>query len=111
MAMECLKSAFEIERVFVSEHCEYALPVPEEKIVRVSEDILRFLSDEKTPQGIVCRVKIPQNVLCSPTEKCLFLDGVADPGNVGAIIRTANRNPKSNRRVVTASRTRCTLSV
>ena len=49
-----------------------------------------MLSDEKTPQGILCRVKIPQRTLCAPMGKCLILDGVADPGNVGAILRTAN---------------------
>ena len=37
-----------------------------------------------------CRVKQPKIALQSPTGACLLLDGVADPGNVGAIIRTAN---------------------
>lgn len=90
MAQECAKSAFEIERVFVSETYQDWLDFPEEKIVRVSEDVMRFLSDEKTPQGILCRVKIPQKRLELPTGNCLILDGVADPGNMGAIIRTAN---------------------
>lgn len=90
MAVECLRSDFEIERVFLAESCAMELDIPEEKIVRVSDDVLRFLSDEKTPQGIICRVKIPQTQLCAPQGKSLFLDGVADPGNVGAILRTAN---------------------
>ena len=66
------------------------MPVDESKIVRVSQDVFRFLSDEKTPQGVLCRVKIPQTALAAPTAPCLILDGVADPGNMGAIIRTAN---------------------
>ncbi len=90
MAVECLKSNFEIDRVFVSESYEGELPFAEEKLVCVSDDALRFLSDEKTPQGVVCRVKIPDYSLAPPKGKCLFLDGVSDPGNVGAIIRTAN---------------------
>lgn len=90
MAMECLKSDFEIERVFVSESYEGEIPFAEELIVRVSDDAFRFLSDEKTPQGILCRVKIPVRPLASPKGKCLLLDGVSDPGNVGTIIRTAN---------------------
>ena len=48
------------------------------------------LSDEKTPQGILCRVRIPKRRLAPPTGCCLLLDGVSDPGNMGAIIRTAN---------------------
>lgn len=90
MAVECQNSDFEIDRVFVSESYAGDLPFDERKIVRVSDDVLRFLSDEKTPQGILCRVKIPTCALAAPKEKCLLLDGVADPGNVGTIIRTAN---------------------
>ena len=90
MATECLKSDFELDRVFVSERYEGEIPFAEEKLVRVSEDVFRFLSDEKTPQGILCRVKIPVRSLVAPKGKCLFLDGVSDPGNVGTIIRTAN---------------------
>lgn len=90
MAEECHKSGMTIERIFVREGVELSLPVDEEKIVVVSEDVLRQLSDEKTPQGVVCRVKIPTRPLCAPKGNCLFLDGVADPGNMGAIIRTAN---------------------
>ena len=93
MARECINSDFEIERVFVSEsyHQDMAwLCGMENKVISVSDDVLRFLSDEKSPQGIVCRVKIPAKTLRAPTGKSLFLDGVADPGNVGAIIRTAN---------------------
>ena len=90
MAMECLKSDFEIDRVFLSQSYDGVLPVSEGKTVRTSEDVFRFLSDEKTPQGILCRVKIPARPLVAPKGKCLLLDGVSDPGNVGAIIRTAN---------------------
>ena len=90
MLRECLQSELEIERVFLSEEYADELPVDESKIVRVSQDVFRFLSDEKTPQGVLCRVKIPQTALAAPTAPCLILDGVADPGNMGAIIRTAN---------------------
>lgn len=87
MTRECEKSGLEIERVFVSEH--YRGKISEEYVC-VSDEVFRFLSDEKTPQGILCRVKIPQYVLSSPEKSCLLLDGVSDPANVGAIIRTAN---------------------
>ncbi len=90
MALECKNSPLGIERVFVSEGYKGELPFESSLIVRVSEEILRYLSDEKTPQGIICRVRIPQIPLSSSNGKCLLLDGVADPGNMGTILRTAN---------------------
>ena len=90
MAVECAGSGLEVERVFVAESYTDDLPFPENQIVRVSDDVMRYLCDEKTPQGVLCRVKIPADKPAPPKVKCLFLDGVADPGNVGAILRTAN---------------------
>lgn len=90
MALECQKSALEIERVFVAESYRGELPACHEAPVYVSDDVFRFLSDEKSPQGVLCRVRIPDVALCAPQGKCLLLDGVADPGNVGTILRTAN---------------------
>ena len=93
MTRECARSALEIERIFVAESYDgdkSFLRGFENITVFVSDDVLRFLSDEKTPQGVLCRVKIPTLPLVAPTDSCLFLDGVADPGNLGTIIRTAN---------------------
>ena len=90
MLRECLQSDYSVERVFISEDFTGELPVDKDLVVCVSSDVFRLLSDEKTPQGVLCRVKIPANTLEKPQSACLFLDGVADPGNMGAIIRTAN---------------------
>lgn len=90
MAEECLKSGMEIERVFVAQSYLRALPFDASITVTVSDEVFRFLSDEKTPQGVLCRVRLPEKKLLPPAGKCLFLDGVSDPGNMGAIIRTAN---------------------
>ena len=90
MTEECLLGGMTVEKIFVCENTAYAPPVDENLIVTVSEDVMRHLSDEKTPQGVLCRVKTPVRELCAPKGNCLFLDGVSDPGNMGAIIRTAN---------------------
>ncbi len=93
MARECQKSDFCIERLIVSEtffNSEGYAEFCGLETVCVSDDVFRFLSDEKTPQGVLCRVKIPSYAPQTPQGSCLILDGVSDPGNVGAIIRTAN---------------------
>jgi RNA methyltransferase, TrmH family len=46
------------------------------------------LCDAATPQGIMGVVRFLDSSI-TPTEPLLVLDGVADPGNVGTIIRTA----------------------
>lgn len=90
MASECLAAGMAVEKVFVVDGAQLPFHVDENAVVTVSEDVMRHLSDEKTPQGVVCRVKIPTHQLRAPKGNCLLLDGVSDPGNMGAIIRTAN---------------------
>lgn len=55
----------------------------------LSEDVFKSLSGEVSPQGVMAVIEKPERILSSPTGKCLFLDTVQDPSNVGAIIRTA----------------------
>ncbi len=55
----------------------------------VSEEIFKYISSEISPQGVLAVVEKPLNAICAPTNSCLLLDGVSDPSNVGAILRTA----------------------
>lgn len=55
----------------------------------VSEEVFRSISAEVTPQGVIAVIKKPENLLKKPCSSCILLDGVSDPSNVGAIIRTA----------------------
>ncbi len=87
MTKECISSGMSIERVIVSE--SYSGFTPDDAVV-VSDDVFRIISDEITPQGILCRVHIPDVTPKIPKNSCLLLDGVSDPGNMGTIIRTAN---------------------
>ena len=59
------------------------------KVEVVSEEVFKSISEEVSPQGVLAVVYKGQNKLCSPKGSCLLLDGVSDPNNVGAIIRTA----------------------
>ncbi len=56
----------------------------------VSESVFKSISSEKTPQGVLAVVKIPQLRLKPPAKRCLLLDCLQDPGNLGTVIRTAN---------------------
>jgi len=55
----------------------------------VSEAVLAHCSDVETPQGVLAVVPIETTVSPQPPAIALVLDRLADPGNLGAILRTA----------------------
>ncbi len=85
---ECFSSSLRISLLVVSESYRGERFGAEAAVV--SDDVFAYLSDEKTPQGILAAVEIPKTQLSKPQERSLLLDGVSDPGNMGTIIRTAN---------------------
>lgn len=87
MTAECIKSGCSIERVYLAESYKGSF---DGEGIRISDDLFKTISDEKTPQGVLCLVKIPKKELCPPKGHAVVLDGVSDPSNVGAIVRTAN---------------------
>lgn len=83
---ECIAAGCEIEKIVCTEKlAEYY-----DNSIVVSEDVFGAMSSEKTPQGVIAVVKIPQNSLKRPQNSCILLDRLQDPGNLGTIIRTAN---------------------
>ncbi len=56
--------------------------------ITVSESVFSYVSDAVTPQGILAVLKEDNKTLKSPEKPAILLDGVADPGNLGTIIRT-----------------------
>ena len=55
----------------------------------VTESVMQSLADTMTPYGVVAVCKVPSTEFQLPHGNALLLDGVADPGNVGTIFRTA----------------------
>lgn len=87
MVREAVTSGMDVVRLILREDYAgetYGLPA-----VRLGRDAFAAVCDEKTPQGIAAEVAIPLRSVQSPQGRCLLLDGLQDPANVGAIIRTA----------------------
>lgn len=59
------------------------------EVLEVSDSVFESVSDEVSPQGVIAVVKKPNFILTAPSGCCILSDGVSDPGNIGAIIRTA----------------------
>lgn len=59
------------------------------KTEEVSEDVYKYVSEQVSPQGVLAVLYKPQTVAIDESESSILLDGVSDPANVGAIIRTA----------------------
>ena len=90
MVEEAVKNGCEFYRVIATSNCLKRLHLPKQiEIEEVSEEIMQYASCDVTPQGVIAVCKKPKNEISSPRGNCLFLDGVSDPANVGAIIRTA----------------------
>ena len=91
--VEALKSSHEVVQIVgVFEQIEKVKSVTEisdNMILEVSPNVYESVSDEVTPQGILAVVKTPTFKTEYSLATSIALDGVSDPGNVGAIIRTA----------------------
>jgi TrmH family RNA methyltransferase len=55
--------------------------------VLLAPSAFKLVSDAETPQGIAAEIEIPKARLVKGD--CVFMEGIQDPGNVGAILRSA----------------------
>jgi TrmH family RNA methyltransferase len=86
---EAARSGLRVVEAFVAEGRAAPAGLAADRVHRVSPHQMRLLAETETPQGIVAVVAMPQ---ASPPPRPglqLLLDGVGDPGNLGAVLRAA----------------------
>lgn len=86
MVSECVAAGCDVTCIACTE--EYADRF--EGALVLSRQVFEYVSDERTPQGVIASVKMPETLPVAPSGRCILMDGLQDPGNVGTIIRTAN---------------------
>lgn len=59
-------------------------------LLPVTESILRHVSDTQQPPGILAVFHIPKPPIAQPCRRVLILDAIGEPGNLGAILRSAS---------------------
>ena len=86
MTEELLRSPFKTEALYATAACLDLFP----QATPVSEMQMAQMSGQDTPPGILAVVKIPERQQLSAHPRfILALDGIANPGNMGTLIRTA----------------------
>ncbi len=88
---EAEKAGVAVDTVVAARGAGVPVP-PGARGVEVPRDLLESLCDTKTPQGVLFLAPLPDTAPPErlPGRRYLVLDGVQDPGNVGAIWRTAD---------------------
>ena len=86
---ELLNSSFETQALYATERFLKEHAFQDERLETVSEVQMEQMSTLDTPPGILAVVKIPDQAPVKDQGMVLALDGIANPGNLGTIIRTA----------------------
>jgi RNA methyltransferase, TrmH family len=73
---------------YTSPYETFVHAIPGEKW-QVTETILQKISGMKSPEGLLAEVRMPSFVSLDKATRVLALDGISDPGNLGALLRTA----------------------
>ena len=89
MVEELLHSHFEIDYLFATEKYLMEHPMDDSRLELVNEVQMAQMSGQDTPPGLLAVARIPEMEVLQNERIVLALDGIANPGNMGTIIRTA----------------------
>ncbi len=99
VSLEALRGGVEIESVLVTDevlkkHSQELEPllICGAEVFLIPQKIMQYISDTKTPQGVICVLKALDNNIVFDTinNKYIFLENIQDPSNLGTILRTAD---------------------
>lgn len=82
-------AAQRVKRLFIQrgEACPEGILCDECYIL--SETLMQKISDVRSPESVIAEVDMPSPSTLESKKKILVLDGLADPGNLGTLVRTA----------------------
>lgn len=93
VVMDILSAGFTAESLFFmhSEYDKYEHLLQNENVYIITDSVNNKLSEEKTSQGVfgIFKMKKPDVNAVFSSKKLIALQDVQDPGNLGAIMRTA----------------------
>jgi TrmH family RNA methyltransferase len=81
--------AFVIKTLVIGEGVEIPLGIRFETLQRVKSSLLKQITGLEQPELYAAEVEAPKEQDVSSCKKLLVLDQVADPGNLGTLLRTA----------------------
>ena len=89
MVEELLQSNMETLCLFATERFLLDYGIEDDRLEIATEVQMEQMSGQDTPPGILAVVKVPEQGEIKNEGLVLALDGIANPGNLGTIIRTA----------------------
>ena len=84
-SLEMALKANKVVEVFTTEYLDIPEEIPQ---YLVKEELLKKISNNVNPEGVVFIAKMDENEV-KEANKILYLDEITDPGNMGTLIRTA----------------------
>ena len=91
LTSEAINNHIQIEKIFILPELINKLPNKNNfEIIEVNKKIIKKLSSQKNPEGIIALVKKDSINFNFRNNKFILLDEISDPGNLGTIIRTAD---------------------